>query len=127
MRDLSCRLFARKFDPQDTEVFDLLDKIRAGKLPLWRKGVRFDRISIRSTAAARLNASSGAEDGEDDEDEEGPRELCLTLDEPSMTGPKPTGKVVAKMVPCSGGNPRQVFRLGPCSECGLARGCGRAM
>lgn len=43
------RLFARKFDPKDTEVFDVLDRVRNGEQP-WRKGPTFDFISIRSSS-----------------------------------------------------------------------------
>lgn len=44
------RLFARKFDPNDKEIFDVLDKVRDGEQP-WRRGPTFDYISIRSASS----------------------------------------------------------------------------
>ncbi|CAM9998718.1 unnamed protein product [Ascophyllum nodosum] len=105
-------LFARKFDPKDAEVFDVLDRVRAGDQP-WRKGPTFDSVAIQSVA--RWSGSKGEVS------------LCLSLEDSARNKSfarrnngvvSGGGKVEATMVRCSEKNPHQIFTLGPCGSDG---------
>eukprot|EP00752_Nemacystus_decipiens_P009269 g8281.t1 len=97
----SSMLFARKFDPNDTEMLDVLDKVRAGE-QAWRRGPTFDYISIRS-------ASPPEAAGEEEE-------KCLSLNQAPT---KQSGsRAEATLEKCNGEDPRQFFKLGPCSSDG---------
>lgn len=111
------RLFARKFDPKDTEVLDVLDRVRGGEVSRWRKGESFNFISIRSAAAVEVAKPRDGPGGRRGLDPGDAKELCLALDEPPpKTGREPGASAGARMVPCSEEDSRQIFKLGPCSE-----------
>ncbi|CAN0074699.1 unnamed protein product, partial [Scytosiphon promiscuus] len=110
----SSMLFARKFDPRDSEVFDVLDRVRNGDQP-WRQGPTFNYISIRSPnpGSTKKTKKGGAEEDE---------VLCLSLGQaPSKQQGRAGGggRTEAKMDKCSKTDPRQVFKLGPCSSDGV--------
>eukprot|EP00903_Cladosiphon_okamuranus_P012640 g11825.t1 len=92
----SSMLFARKFDPNDTEVFDVLDRVRAGE-QAWRRGPTFDFISIQTATG----------EGE---------EKCLSLNQ--HTSKQAGARTEASMEKCNKEDPRQFFKLGPCSSDG---------
>lgn len=99
------RLFARKFDPKDTEVFEVLDHIRAGGQP-WRKGPTFNFVAIRSLA--RWGGPKGEV------------KLCLSLEATGGKGQPPSKRVMSRseafLAKCSNDDPHQIFKLGPCSK-----------
>lgn len=103
------RLFARKFDPKDTDIFQVLDKVRDGEQP-WRQGPTFDYVAIQSVTA---------QDGEGDAGSG--QEMCISLPEPSKKMGKRGGSMgsVVTMEKCDEDDARQVFKLGPCSKCRL--------
>ncbi|CAM9872008.1 unnamed protein product, partial [Pylaiella littoralis] len=108
-------LFARKFDPQDTEMFDVLDEIRDGGQP-WRMGPTFNFVSIQSSSSSSTSTTEG-------------EAMCLTLDKShsrQQSGGGASSRNEARMEKCSESpDPSQIFRLGPCSSDGaLALGEG---
>ncbi|CBN74781.1 Xylosyltransferase, family GT14 [Ectocarpus siliculosus] len=96
----SSMLFARKFNPKDSQVFDVLDMVRDGG-QAWREGPTFDYISIRSPI---IHSSSGG----------AAEHLCLSVGPPPPKKPGSPPNTEAVMVKCSGADPRQIFKLGPC-------------
>lgn len=69
----------------------------------WREGPTFDYISIRSPIIR--SSSAGAAE-----------HLCLSVGPPPPKQPGSPPNTEAVMVKCSGADPRQIFKLGPCSE-----------